>query len=300
MANALITQLNNPVVLQQLNQRLAAITSLLLIVACAWLLVEITWMFFPQDAETAVPVPQNNRSLLKSASQQNSFKKLTAAHIFGVSEKTAVQKQASAPETKLNLTLKGVLAATPMKLATAIIAKGKSGKEDIYSVGDKMSGGVLIKEIHPDHVVLERSGRLEILKLQKVSGVEGLTGANNRLASFSGGASGRHGGGSPEAALKEIRSNILKNPTSFGEYALPIVVKEKGKQIGYRLQPQKKGELLAELGIKSSDVITQINGIKLNKPQNGISALRKLSTAKNLSIMVKRNGVEVPLSISLQ
>lgn len=32
----------------------------------------------------------------------------------------------------------------------------------------------------------------------------------------------------------------MSNPTSFGDYALPVVVKENGKQVGYRLQPQKK------------------------------------------------------------
>ena len=58
--------------------------------------------------------------------------------------------------------------------------------------------------------------------------------------------------------------------------------------------------MLSELGIESGDVITQINGVKLDNQQNGISALRKLSTAKNLNIVVKRNGAEVPLNISLQ
>jgi general secretion pathway protein C len=92
----------------------------------------------------------------------------------------------------------------------------------------------------------------------------------------------------------------MKNPTSFGEYALPVVVKENGKQIGYRLKPQQKGQMLSELGIENGDVITQINGVKLDNQQNGISALRKLSTAKNLNIVVKRNGAEIPLNISLQ
>ncbi len=294
MANALITQLNNPVVLQQLNQRLAALASLLLIVACAWLLVEVTWLFFPQDDEASLHVQQQNRMPINKQTQQNSFNKLTTANIFGVSDKAVPQKQIKVPETKLNLTLKGVLAAKPMARASAIIAKGKSGKEDIFSVGDKMPGGILIKEIHPEYVVLERNGRLETLKLQKISGVAGFARSNNRRPSSSARPS------SPAAALKEIRSDILKNPTSFGDYALPVVVKENGKQIGYRLQPQKKGELLAELGIQSGDVITQINGIKLDKPQNGISALRKLSTAKNLNIVVKRNGVETSLNISLQ
>ena len=188
-----------------------------------------------------------------------------------------------------------------MELASAIISQGKAGKEDIYSVGDRLPGGVLVKEIHAEHVMLERNGRLETLKLQKESGADDIlsSGAgsqetgSSRLRSLTSSTS-------PGEALNEIRSEIMKNPTSFADYALPIVVKENGKQIGYRLQPQKKGELLSELGIQSGDVITQINGVKLDKQQNGISALRKLTTASNVNIVVKRNGAEIPLNISLK
>lgn len=295
MSNTLITQLNNPLVLQRYNQRLAVIVSMLLIVACAWLLVEITWMFFPQGEEAALSVRQKAQPLNGTQNQQDSFKKLTSANVFGVSEKAIIQKQSKVPETRLNLSLKGVLAATPMKMASAIIAQGKNGKEDIYGIGDKMPGGVIVKEIYPEYVVLERNGRLETLKLQKISGVADLASS----AKTYGRSRGSSATSSPGQALKEIRGNILKNPTSFGEYALPVVVKENGKQIGYRLQPQQKGQLLSELGIQRNDVITQINGVKLDKPQNGISALRKLSTAKNLNIVVKRNGADVPLNISL-
>jgi len=294
MPNTLITQLNNPLVLQQLNRRLATIVSLLLIVACAWLLVEITWLFFPQSEDTSSVAQQKTPLRINKQNQQNNFNKLTAANVFGVSDKAIAQKQTNVPETRLNLTLKGVLAAKPMKMASAIIAQGKNGKEDIYGIGDKMPNGVIIKGIYPEHVVLERGGRLETLKLQKISGVK--LGSSRR--SYSGNS--RYAQGSPEAALKQIRSNILKNPTSFGDYALPVMVRENGRQIGYRLQPQAKGQLLAELGIQKNDVITQINGVKLDKPQNGIAALRKLSTAKNLNIVVKRNGAEIPLNISLQ
>ncbi len=294
MANALITQLNNPVMMQQLNQRLAAMTSLLLIIACAYLLVEMTWMIFPQDDAVVSSAQQQKQPPVNQKTQQDNFNKLTMANIFGVSEKAVTQQQSKVPETKLNLTLKGVLAALPMKLASAIIAQGKSGKEDIYSVGDKLPGGVEIKEIHPEYVMLDRNGRREKLILQKISGISDLTDSGSSWERRANG-----GSGSPAAALKEIRRNILKNPTSFGEYALPVVVKQNGKQIGYRLQPQKKGQLLSELGVQRNDVITEINGVKLDQPQNGISALRTLSTAKNINIMVKRNGADVPLNISL-
>jgi len=292
MANTLITQLNNPAVLRVANKRLATIVSLLLTIACAYLLVEITWMFFSQEEPASMSAPPQKRLAINKQAQQNSFNALTAANIFGISEVAGVQKPTEAPETKLNLVLRGVLAAQSPELASAIIGQGPAGNEEIYSVGDRMPGGVLIKEIHAEYVVLERNGQLETLKLQKESGVDEINSSisQSSLSSMD----------TPAKALTEIRSNILKNPTSFGEYALPVVVKENGKQIGYRLQPQQKGELLSELGLESNDVITEINGVKLDDPQNGISALRKLSTATNIDIVVKRNGAEVPLNISLQ
>ena len=137
-------------------------------------------------------------------------------------------------------------------------------------------------------------GKVKTVFQKEIGVVEGVE------AKSSPSLSSRRTGANHATQLKQIRSNIIKNPTSFGEYALPVVVKENGKQIGYRLNPQKKGELLAKLGIQSTDVITQINGVKLDQPQNGISALRKLSTATNLDIVVRRDGAEVPMSISLQ
>jgi len=297
MPNALIAQLNNPLVLQRINQRMASIISMLLIVACAWVLVEITWMFFPRAEVVSLPAQHKAKPFVNQQEQQVHFNKLRSANIFGESEKAVVQSQEEAPETKLNLTLKGVLATVPMEMASAIIAQGKSGKEEIYGVGDKMPGGVSIKEIYPDFVVLERNGSAEILKLQKDSGLEGFEATDNGNITGSGVSSLNR---SPGVALKNIRSDIMKNPASFGDYALPVVVKENGKQVGYRLQPQKKGQMLSQLGINPGDVITEINGVKLDNQQNGISALRKLSTATNLNIVVKRNGAEVPLNISLQ
>ena len=80
-----------------------------------------------------------------------------------------------------------------------------------------------------------------------------------------------------------------------------MVVRQNGKQIGYRLQPQEKGkEMLEQAGLEPSDIITSINGIRLDDPQNGINALRKLASAASINITVMRNGNEVPLNIQLQ
>ena len=156
-----------------------------------------------------------------------------------------------------------------------------------------MPGGVTIEAVHPDHVILNRGGQLETLKLLKDEDLGTIQSSSN--------SSGFPASGTAEQQLVSIRQEILQNPTSFGDYALPVVVKRNGKQLGYRLQPQQKGnELMQEVGLEANDVITEINGIKLDNPQNGIGALRQLSTANSVSITVMRNGNEVPLNIQLQ
>jgi len=288
-ASAILTHLPQ---LQPLYQRLPVIVSLLLVVACAHALVKITWMLLPEAQIEAAPLRTARVSITTADDNAQDIRRLTSAHLFGETQSAAAAAPTSAPETRLNLVLRGVIASDPMARSSAIIAQGNGGKEDVYGVGDKLPGGVSVSEVHAENVILERGGRLETLNLAKDSDVGEIIASvddNPGLAPAS-----------PGEALRDIRSNILKNPTSFGEYALPVVVKQEGKQIGYRLEPQQKGDMLAELGLEPEDVITEINGVKLDNPQNGIVALRKLSTSNMISIKVRRNGAEVPLNIQLQ
>jgi len=293
MTNPFTTLFANTAYLQQINQRLPVIISLLLVVACAHAMAKISWMFLP-EGETSMQYGATTRTpIVNRANQGQAIRQVASAHLFGEMHSAAVPRQTKAPETRLNLVLRGVIAADPMSLSHAIIARGKNGKEEVYAVGDKMPGGVIVEEVHPDHVILNRGGQFETLQLVKDEDVGTISASSNR---------GRfQASGTPGEQLTSIRQEILSNPTSFGNYALPVVVKKNGKQLGYRLQPQQMGEILMqEVGLEASDVITEINGIRLDNPQNGISALRQLSTANNVSISVMRNGTEVPLNIQLQ
>lgn len=291
MAQSLTSLLNNPENLQLALKKLPTAVSLVLVIACAHILSQITWALFSgTEQPTIVKTPVSK--VTPKAGNQQTFRQLTAAHLFGVTGQIKTTKTTKAPETRLNLVLRGVLAAVPMTTASAIIARGKKGKEEIYVIGDKLPGGVTIREIHPEFIILERKGQLETLRLPRDSNIGGLT--NSASASRSTQPN------TPAKTLENIRRNIMKNPTSFAEYALPVIVRENGKQIGYRLQPQKKGDLLAEIGLEPTDVIISVNGVALNDPKNGISALRKLTTATDVNIMVKRNGAEVPINIQLQ
>ena len=280
--------------LQPLLKRLPVVINFVLIIACAQLASEFFWMLLdePDHESTAIITPVNsvNTQNLNNKSQQQNFRNLSSAHLFGIADaKRAQSSTETAPETKLNLILRGVLAAQTMQMASAIIAQGTNGKEEIYGINDKIPGGITLKEIHPEHVILERQGRLETLRLEKGKNSAPVT--NKSRSSISAGSSQK---------LKNIRRDLIKNPASFSKYATPVVVRENGKQIGYRLQAQQNSELLTQAGLESSDVITSINGVKLNDMKNSISALSALRSANQVNIIVKRNGAEVPLNIQLQ
>lgn len=272
-------------------QKLPVFVSLALIVACAHVLVKITWLLLPQPEMQTVSSPVTTAPV-RTADDQQAFRKLAAAHLFGQVAKQAPVATAEVPETRLNLVLRGVLATMPMEMASVIISQGKGGKEDIYGIGDKLPGNISIEEIHAEYVILNRNGRLETLRLAKDEDVGEISSAQEGEENLP--------PATPGEALKQIRSEILRNPTSFADYAMPVIVKENGQQIGYRLQPQQKGELLSQVGLQPDDIITEINGVSLDKPANGISALRTLTNASMISLKVKRGGAIVPLSVQLQ
>jgi general secretion pathway protein C len=290
--NTWINKLPQSIDWQKINQSLPGWFNALFILCISYALAQLTWLLVPSAAELTTPaVSSITHTGSQQAAPQLKSQQIAQAHLFGQYE-TSISKTVKtiAPDTRLNLVLKGVLAAEPMINASAIIAMGKRGKEDIYGIGDKISSAT-IRKIYPDRIIIERSGRLETLRLPKEFSTNTLF--KTSRSSKSAGAS------SPGQVLGKIRRKIIQNPTSFGQYALPVPYIENGKLRGYRLQPQKDRALFDQVGLSPSDVIVAINGVNLNNPANGLKALRALQTARQVNITVLRNGAEIPLSFEI-
>lgn len=279
--------------LAQINRIMPPVLNILLIIACSYTFSQITWALIPGE-ETRTISSSNARSKTQVNQQAKNYSHVIDAHLFGIFEQTSAPVvKTDAPDTRLNLTLKGVLAATPMENAAAIISLGKNGKEDVYSVGDKVSSASLV-EIHADRVILKRGGKMETLRMPKDSNdsfIKGAPTGNNRNRASR--------PSTPGAMLSDIRKQILKNPTSFGKYAIPVPYNENGKLRGYRLQPQGDSSLFDAVGLNPNDVLIAINGVELNNPAKGLKALRSLQKAKQLDITVLRNGAEMPLHFEI-
>lgn len=267
------------------------VAGLLMLVACAHVLSQLTWLLLPAEEIVAAPPVEAHVPPPRQQSQQK-IQQLVQTHLLGQYQaKMTAAASANAPDTQMNLILKGVLAGGA-KISFAIIAQGQNGPEDFYGIGDQISGAIL-REVHADRIILERNGRYETLRLpEEFSG-------NTFTAETGDDSAMIENPSSPGQMLSNIRQKVLRNPTAFGEYAIPIPYNENGRLRGYKLEPTGDTTLFDAVGLTPDDVITEINGVQLNDPTKGIKALRSLQRAKSIDAKVLRNGVEVPMHFEI-
>ncbi|TYC63875.1 general secretion pathway protein GspC [Marinobacter sp. BW6] len=90
---------------------------------------------------------------------------LSSLDLFGAAsgERAPVEVDTeNLPETNLRLFLRGVLAADGEFPGSALIEDDKS-KTEAYLVGDELPGNATLRSVHPNRVIIERSGKLENL-----------------------------------------------------------------------------------------------------------------------------------------
>jgi len=232
---------------------------------------------------------------------------IASVHLFGDATRRPIAVE-RAPEpvepiedTRLNLQLAGVFAFTPAEDAIAIISAG-SAEQNAYGIGDKISGDTSLEEVHPDHVILRNRGKLE--KLSLPDNVQPIALAPVQAASPSNSRQNAQSQSSSQPIElptnpRQLRDTLARNPSMLGRVVAAEPYQENGKLVGYRITPKQNPEILEAQGIISGDVITRVNNIQLNSQKQGIRALRNAVKAENLEVVVLRDGIEIPVSISL-
>lgn len=277
-----------------------------LVIAIGISLALLTLKFLPQPAVGAVATNSSTTASKKQiVDPVKQSQAIIGAHLFGEAGAVDVKIEPDVVPpvevTKLNLKLAGVFAYTPQEKAIAIISAG-SAEQSAYWIGDKVSGETTLKEVHPEYVILSNRGKDEKLLLSDEAPIamRPIPTAQSSNAGNNGGA-----GSDPNAQVEiptnpgQIRDMMARNPALLGRVVAAEPYQENGKLLGYRITPKQNPEILEAQGLVSGDVITRVNNIQLNSQKQGIRALRNAVKADNLEIVVLRDGIEIPLSISL-
>lgn len=278
---------------------LAPLASLLLCAAIGLLAARIVWLLVPAPAWQPAP-PAPGAAPAQAAARSVDVRALVAAHLFGKPAEPVADTQpdpVDAPDTTLNLELKGIFASELDGESRALIASGR-GEEKAYAVGDELSRGTDIYEIYADRVILDRGGRLETLRLDKDKAGSSATAAPTRTA---GSNATRGSVRTVEASntLLNIRETLLADPSKASQYLRVQPAYNAGQLRGYRIYPGRNRSLFNEAGLRPGDLVTELNGTRLDNPAQALQMLGTLSQATSLSVVILRGGQPQTLSLSL-
>ncbi len=270
------------------------VVNLALLLLAAQAAARLTWRLVPAPtvagpaAAVTATGPVAGRPALAAVGHR-----IAGWHLFGQAgrpSRPAAHTPVNAPETHLNLTLRGVLAAHDPAHARAIVADA-SGHERSYRLGARLPGGAELAAIEADHIVLRRNGREETLHLPRGPGHDRRRPGRPYHRSVP--APSLSGAGQ---ILKTYRAKLASNPQSFLDLVRPVPVVQNGMFQGFRLMPGRRLDLFRKLGLHPGDLVKEINGIQLDSPARGIQVLRDIRDSDEIYMRVERAGREVNLA----
>ena len=258
-------------------------------------------------AETLEPTPTDTGAArierpaneLAAAPSAILDRNLFGAQLAGEAQ-AGVQSDEPVAATKLPLKLLGTAAASDERRSRAAIQDEKTQKHLVVAVGDALAGHarVSVRAIERTRVILDNAGRPEELVLHEDD--PSLQAANASIARR--GARRTTAQADPDASLNQ-RLKTLNGPDGQGisqilSSARIVPQYFEGQMQGMRVDAIKADSVFQKVGLQNGDVITEVNGIVIDRVEATSAIFDEFSTAESIDIAALRGGSSVKLSAS--
>ncbi|HKE93543.1 MAG TPA: type II secretion system protein GspC [Povalibacter sp.] len=269
--------------LDRASRTLPQALTLVLVVAIAWQLVQLTWLLLARGGDSASALPPAPATA-RTRNQGPDLQAIADAHLFGV-QQAEVQNPETAQPTQMNLVLSAVFATNDPEKGLAIIGESAAAA-NVYAAGEAVRPGTRLQSVYVDRVILDRGGKLEALVLPTQS----LAGVQMSQAP------------APRPQQSQFQENLRRiaetNPGAFAEIVRPQPVFANGVQRGYRVYPGRNRQQFAKLGLQPGDLVLSINGTPLDDPQRGMEVFNTLGSSDRVTVTVERDGQSRDLTLN--
>lgn len=188
-----------------------------------------------------------------------------------------------------DLALVGVVTTAGGARSSAVLRT--AGRARVVGVGDSV-GGARVAAIGAAHVVLEVAGRTRELRFGAAPPAPV---ALAPVAPAAPGTPQEH-----EFARADVERRIAtETPRLLSETAL-VPVTDNGQVNGFTLARVPEGSLLTELGLRAGDVLTEINGTRVDSMATLLALYGRLRNESEIRAVVLRGGSAVPLVLRLR
>lgn len=271
--------------LDRASRTLPQLLTVVLVIAIAWQLVQLTWLLLDRSDSTSPPVIVPTAAPTAAGARGPDIQAIADAHLFGPVEAENTIDPATAPQTQMNLVLSAVFATSDPAKGMAIIGESASAA-NVYTVGQAVRPGTTLHAVFADRVILDRGGKLEALALP----VQSLAGVQMSRAA------------PPRPMQSQFQENLRRiaetNPSAFAEIVRPQPVFANGVQRGYRVYPGRNRQQFARLGLQPGDLVLAINGTALDDPARGMEIFNTMGTSDRVTVTVERNGQSQDLTLN--
>lgn len=192
-------------------------------------------------------------------------------------------------QTDLKLKLWGTVTGDSGK-TYAVIEEQKGKKQNLYKVGDTIQNAT-VKIILREKVVLNVNGKDEILELEKVAGdYKSIISSKKSKRSFS-----------QNITIKRSRiDRAMKNVNDLMKQLRIRPHFSNGKPNGLNLSGIRPGSIFSEMGLKSGDIITGVNGKNIESVDDALKFYESLKSSSNVQLQLKRKSRQKTINYTIQ
>ena len=180
--------------------------------------------------------------------------------------------------TSLKLKLLGTVSGDQGK-TFAVIQNATRKQQQLYRVGDTIQSAT-VKMILREKVVLSVNGKDEILEIDRTQTKK------TRLLSRKSATTDSH-----NITIKRSKVEaVAKNVNKLMQQARVRPHFTNGKADGLSLTGIKSNSIFRDMGLKSGDIITSVNGKTIESVEDVLTFYKSLQTAKSINLKLKRRG----------
>jgi type II secretory pathway component PulC len=280
----------------------------------------------PQTSEA------EERTFYRSLADRSQYAEIVDRQLFGEAAlRTSEVEEPEPPPpveteptvTSLPLRLAGTAAAHPTDpLGNAVIEDTSRGMIDVYFLGQEVMDGMRLAAVHPKRVLLasDDDSRQEILSMDDEAAPEAQAAApDQRTNSLYARGRMRERPQPRPAPVSPVTSQGARSEERVFETSeiaqeirdIPYV--EAYSQLSPRLERDAQGEVVGltgknieefplakKFGFKDNDVVTSINGQRIDSEQRAYEVLHQFRNANQFTVNVQRNGRPHEITIRLR
>jgi general secretion pathway protein C len=225
-------------------------------------------------------------------------------------------------KTKLPLTLLGTAASPDPRYAWAAVEDRDKRETLVVGVGDTLKERATVVRIERRRLVLNENGNPRELTLDEEPGAPSVrrsarpsrTARAARRPRSTRTARERNTASPPElnARLEKLGENrfsvpksdvaeAIRNPASLFSQARILPKYEGGEMVGVQLNAIKSQSLFSEMGIEDGDVITEMNGIAIDSPEQSAKLLQEFAEADDFDVtLIGADGASRTINFKLE